>query len=268
MTRDLKDIGPSEFSAKGGRERAGRPEPVRSPAALVVAVCALALVGVVIYGAVRVLPGIGQRIGDSSYFRLEDVEVIGIVKTDRDEIGRAIGFAAGSPLLETDLAAIRERVAAIDWVKEAEVSRDLPNKLIVRITEHTPVAVAMTEQGRQFVDPDGELARIEANIGGLPTFIGMDCPDQYIGGTRLLTLIREERLVAEGHVKTVKFDSVMGYSVITGEGIEIIVGQPPFEKKLERLTRVLPDAQRRGPVRYVCLNIEDRVVVRLGSPVE
>jgi cell division septal protein FtsQ len=267
VTRDLKDIGPSEFSVKNTKERVPDGGPARRPTTLIAAVCALALLGVIIYGAVRVLPGIGKKIGDSSYFHLEDVDVIGVVRADRDEIGRAIGFAAGSPLLETDLAAIRERVAAVDWVKTVEISRDLPNRLIVVVTEHAPVALAVTDKGRRFVDPDGELAEIDADIGGLPTFTGMTAPEQYVEGARLLKLIRDGRIVADGHVKTVSYDAVMGYTVVTGEGIEIRFGSPPFDEKIGRLTRVLPDVQRRGPIRYIYLNIEDRVVVKVGAPI-
>ena len=267
MTRDLKNIGPSEFGVKKEQERVTKNGPGRSPATLIVAVCALALVGVILYGAVRVLPGIGRKIGDTSYFRLEDVDVIGVVRADRDDIGLAIGFAAGSPLLETDLAAIRDRVAAVDWVKDVEVSRDLPNKLIVRITEHAPVAVAVTDEGRRFVDPDGELAEIDTDIDGLPAFAGMTAPDQYVEGARLLTLMRDGRLITDGHVRAVRFDEVMGYTVITSEGIEIRLGQPPFDEKVARLTRVLDDAQKRGTIRYIYMNIEDRVVVKVGAPV-
>jgi cell division septal protein FtsQ len=267
VTRDLKDIGPSEFSVKNAKERAGDRPVDRKPATLIAAICALVLLGAVLYGAVRVLPGIGKKIGGSSYFRLEDVDVIGIVRTDRDEIGRAIGFSAGSPLLETDLAAIRERVAAIDWVKEVEVSRDLPNKLIVIVTEHTPVAMAVTDEGRRYVDPDGELSEIDTDIGGLPKFSGMTKPDQYVDGARLLKLISDGRLVADGNVKTVRFDAVMGYTVITDEGVEIRFGLPPFDKKIARMTQVLEDAQKRGPVRCIYLDIDDRVVVKVGAPV-
>lgn len=267
MTRDLKDIGPSEFSVRNGKEKAKKGAETRKPVTLIAALCALGLLGMLIYGTVRIVPGVGKKIGDSSYFRLEGVDVIGVVNADRNEIGRAIGFAAGSPLLETDLVAIRERVNAIDWVKEAEVKRDLPNKLVITITEHTPVAGTVTDQGRRFVDPDGELARIEANIGVLPTFSGMTTRAELAEGARLLKLVSDKRIVADGHVQTVTFDGVMGYTVITGQGIEILFGQPPFDEKVRRLAEVLCDAQKRGPIRYIYLNIEDRVVVKVGTPV-
>ena len=266
MTRDLKDIGPSEFTARNTKEQPPEGAAVRRPVTLIAALCVLVLIGTVIYGAVRFLPGIGRKIGDSTYFRLEDVDVIGVVRADRDEIGRAIGFGAGSPLLETDLAAIRERVAAVDWVKTAKVSRDLPNKLIIIITEHEPVAVTDTDEGRRFVDADGVLAEIDADIPGLPRFVGMTTEDQYMEGAELVKLIGEAAIVAEGHVKAVTFDATMGYSVISSQGIEIRLGQPPFEKKIGRLTRVLSDAQKRGSIRSIYADSEDRVVVRVGTP--
>jgi cell division septal protein FtsQ len=267
VTRDLKDIGPSEFTVKNGNPKAERGAETRKPATLIMAVLALAVLGVLIYAGVHVIPGVGKRIGDSPYLRLEGVDVIGVVRTDRDEIGRAIGFAAGSPLLETDLVAIRGRVEAIDWVKSAEVRRDLPDKLVITITEHTPVAEAVTDEGRRFVDPDGGLAEIDADIAGLPNFAGMTTGTEYAEGAKLLKLLSENRLVADGHVKTVEYDDVMGYTVTTGQGIEIRFGSPPFDEKVRRLTEVLEDAQKRGVIRYIYLDIEDRVVVKVGAPV-
>jgi len=267
VTRDLKNIGPSEFTARNTKEQPAEGGAVRRPVTLIAAACALVFVGVVIYSAVHVLPGIGKKIGDSTYFRLEDVDVIGVVRADRDEIGRAIGFGAGSPLLETDLAAIRERVSAVDWVKAVKVSRDLPNKLIIIITEHEPVAVADTDKGRRFVDADGVLAEINADIPGLPRFVGMTTSDQYTEGAGLVELVYEAAIVSEGHVEAVTFDAVMGYSVITSQGIEIRFGQPPFKEKVARLTRVLSDAQKRGSIRSIYADSEDRVVVMVVTPV-
>lgn len=267
MTRDLKDIGRSEFSAAKVNGRAEKARVARRPATLIMGICVLGLLGMMLYGAVRVLPGIGKKIGESSYFRLEGVDVIGVERADRDEIGRAIGFDAGSPLLETDLVAIRERVRSIDWVKDAEVRRDLPNKLVITVTEHEPVAIAMTDEGLRFVDPDGEPALIDADIGGLPTLIGMTTRAEYAEGTRLLEELSTKRLVADGCVQSVRFDPVMGYTVFTRGGIELRFGPPPFDEKVSRLAEVLGDAQRRGPLRYVYLNIEDRVVVKVGTPV-
>jgi cell division septal protein FtsQ len=267
MTRDLKDIGPSEFSVTKNGTKTQKNGERRRPATLILALCALAVLGLVLAGAVRILPGIGKKIGDSSYFRLEGVDVIGVERADRNEIGRAIGFAAGSPLLETDLVAIRERVEKIDWVKDALVKRDLPNKLVITIVEHTPVAATMTDDGLRFVDPDGGQARINAGIGDLPIFVGMTSKAEYAEGARLLEQLTAGGIVADGRVQTMRYDRVMGYTVITRGGVEIRFGLPPFDEKIRRLAEVLQDAEKRGPVRYVYLNIEDRVIVKIGEPV-
>jgi hypothetical protein len=59
----------------------------------------------------------------------------------------------------------------------------------------------------------------------------------------------------------------MGYTVITVQGIEIRFGPPPFDEKAARLTEVLDDAEKRGLIRYIYLDIKDRVVVKVGAPV-
>ena len=266
MTQDFKDIGPSEFSLgpEGGRPR--RAEGGRKAKSLVIALVILACVGSLLFGISRAAPLVRKAISGSPYFRLEGVDVIGVKNADPSEIADAIGFSAGTRIFETDLAAVRGRVASVDWVRDARVDRKLPNRLVVTVVEHTPVGVTVTDEGYRFVDPDGDLAEIDAEVKGYPIFIGMKTKREFADGTRLTLTLYEKKIVAAGFLGSVRYDAAMGYTVVTQKGVRLIFGQPPFEKKIERLVAVLPDAERRGPIEYIYLNIEGRIVVKNKTP--
>ncbi len=59
---------------------------------------------------------------------------------------------------QADLNGINERIEALPWVRTAVVSRVLPDRIRVRITERTPRAVTRTSAGRfRWVDEEAAL---------------------------------------------------------------------------------------------------------------
>ncbi|MDZ7813129.1 MAG: cell division protein FtsQ/DivIB [Ideonella sp.] len=77
-----------------------------------------------------------------------------------------------------DLDAARAAFEAVPWVRHAVVHRIWPNKLVVRLEEHRPVAIWKGDEGNdRLVNSHGEI--FEANIGdvdddSLPAFAGQD----------------------------------------------------------------------------------------------
>jgi cell division protein FtsQ len=69
------------------------------------------------------------------------------------DIVRAAGLYKDQPLLGMDLEALRTRIEAVGWVKEARVVRLLPNTLVVAIKERRQLAV-WQHAGHQFVIDD------------------------------------------------------------------------------------------------------------------
>lgn len=75
-----------------------------------------------------------------------------------------------------DLQAARRAFEAVPWVRHVIVQRVFPNRLVVRMEEHHPVAVWKGDEGNdRLVNSHGEV--FEANLGdveedGLPEFSG------------------------------------------------------------------------------------------------
>jgi cell division protein FtsQ len=62
-----------------------------------------------------------------------------------------------------DLAAAKAAFEAVPWVRQAVVRRVFPNRIVVRLEEHRPVALWGSEGGDQLVNSFGEV--FEANPG-------------------------------------------------------------------------------------------------------
>ena len=97
---------------------------------------------------------IGRLAADAG-FAVRRVEVHGVDRMDEQEIYRRAIAAQAQPMTRLDVAALREELVMLPWVRDARVSRQLPDTLVVDVIERTPHAVL--QQGEDFVliDPTG-----------------------------------------------------------------------------------------------------------------
>ena len=96
-----------------------------------------------------VVIGVGAFIllGVSPLLQIDRVEVHGLHRVTLMEVEKFLGGEQGDSILSTDAAHARERIEMIPGVKEAHVSRSLVGGVVtVNITEHRPIALAMTQQ--------------------------------------------------------------------------------------------------------------------------
>lgn len=141
--------------------------------------------GVIVLGAVLMTGGRGERVSASMTQGLGDVTANAGLKVDRvyiqgespeatAVINRAVQVFEGQPLVTVDLAAVRQRVEGVSWVKEAQVVRLLPNTLMVNVTEHDRLAVWQTAGRNYVIDGSGKVIE-GADAGrypGLPLVVG------------------------------------------------------------------------------------------------
>jgi cell division protein FtsQ len=136
--------------ATGGRERSFSPRALFAyvPSALKVVLAILAIVTLFV----------GYRVAASaSLFQLRSIDVTGTARTSAEEIaGLTRRAVAKTGVWRADLSAISAELERLPGVRRAVVSRVLPDRLRVRVTERVPVAVVRTAAGHFFwVDEEG-----------------------------------------------------------------------------------------------------------------
>lgn len=119
---------------------------------------ALKLVAVIL-GLITVI--VGYRVAASaSLFQVRNVDVTGTSRTSADEIGGLVRRAvARTGVWRADLPAISTELERLPGVRRAVVTRVLPDRLRVRVTERLPVAVVRTSVGH-FVWVDDEAVAL------------------------------------------------------------------------------------------------------------
>ena len=104
----------------------------------------------------------------SSWFAVSAVQVEGTTSgaLSSAEVRRAAAVPAGEPLAGVDLDAVRSRVEALAPVKAAEVTRQWPDQVVVRVEEREPVAVVRMAGTLRGMDEDGVLFRSYRRVPG------------------------------------------------------------------------------------------------------
>ncbi|MFC7548459.1 cell division protein FtsQ/DivIB [Plantactinospora sp. GCM10030261] len=106
-------------------------------------------------GVVAVLAVAGWIVVGTGAFGVREVRVAGADLLSDVEVRTAAAVPAGVPLARVDLAAVRERVAALPQVDRVTVGREWPHTLRVEIVERTPLLAVPREDGFAVLDAEG-----------------------------------------------------------------------------------------------------------------
>lgn len=121
-------------------------------------------------------------------FEVRRVKVTGVERMNELKVyERALG-ERDRPMPAVDLEALRSDLLALSWVKDARVSRQLPDTLVIDVVERTPHA-ALRKPGRYvLIDGTGhELEPIaEKDAKGMLVVTGPGAARQVAGLARLL----------------------------------------------------------------------------------
>jgi cell division protein FtsQ len=119
-------------------------------------------------------------------FGLTAVRVEGTRAVTPAAVLEASRVRIGEPYLGLDLAAVRDRVAALPRVAAVRVTRDYPSSLRIAVTERPPVASVSTGSVFWLVAADGTVLDAAASRpADLPYVARVPLPEGVRAGTRL-----------------------------------------------------------------------------------
>jgi cell division protein FtsQ len=215
----------------------------------------------------------------SPRFAVTDIEVVGGERRPPDAVSAESGIRVGSNVFALDLDAARARILADPWIAEATLARRLPGAILVQITERKPAALVavgdtllVTSQGEPFksIEP-GDPTDLPLVTGLRPD----DLTEDHDGATR--TIRRAIDLAAEyvgsalsrrSPLEEVHVSPDGAFTLVVGRsGTELVLGCPPFRRKLDQAARVVAELDKRGAKADAIMLDNDgrpeRVVVRM-----
>jgi cell division protein FtsQ len=170
---------PARGKAQRGRGPApapALPDAVRRLSWWIFAAMMIALAGALIW-ALRLPQMVGGTLGESvgeMGFAVKRVEIKGAEHIRQLDVYNIAFDQPSTAMPLVDLEATRQRLLRFGWVRDARVSRRLPDTLVVDIVERRPAAIWQHNQRLALIDIDGvvlESVRLDA-MPDLPLIIG------------------------------------------------------------------------------------------------
>lgn len=156
-----------------------------------------AIVGIVAGIAIAIaifagLPGMAKQqaaeIAARAGFEVDKVEVRGVERMDELPVYNIALGQVDRSMLSLDLPKVRQEMLKLGWVKDARISRRLPDTLVVDIVERDPVAVWQHGGQLHLIDVNGVvLQSVSASaMPDLPLVVGPNANRQTAGLNTLM----------------------------------------------------------------------------------
>jgi cell division protein FtsQ len=218
------------------------------------------------------------------YFKAESLTVTGANRLTDEQVLLQSQITEGINILSVNLSRVRKRLLAHSWIEEAEVSRELPTGISIRIKEQQPLAIL--DLGRKFIiNTHGEVFK-EMDASDhcrLPVIGGLEFSDINVRGesrsvpfNAVMTILalgkKPESVLPCRLIKRIRVDREMGLTIYAFDHIKAIkIGYDDYPNKYEMLKNVLFYLKKNGNFSHlesIDLNNLNRIVVnpaRIGS---
>jgi cell division protein FtsQ len=211
------------------------------------------------------------------YFKAEKLVVTGTEWLSEKQVLEQAQIKKGINIISVNLSMTRKRLLAHSWITEADVSRDLPTGIHIRIKEHQPLAVL--DLGRKFlINTSGEIFKeMEASDPyQLPIISGLEFSDintrdkprsiPFNAVMNVLELGQKCKSVLPYKlIKKVQVDREMGLTIYAFDRIkEIKIGYNDYADKYGMLKNILAhlkEIQGLSHLESIDLNNLNRIVV-------
>jgi cell division protein FtsQ len=266
----LGDLGQPATAVTGQRVRHGRRRRPRPPVRWRKVAGALALV----VGTAVVVVLAGHWMLTTPRFAVVAVEVRGASRVPAPRILEVAGIVHGTNLWRIDPDLVRSRLEALPEIRRADVVRELPNRVSIRVEERRPFTLVHAAR-LHWLDEDGRLLGEESHAVAteVPVISGLSEDElatmRTAPGPRAraaIALIRAllrtgSALAAE--ISEIDMSRAEGPVLYTVDGVEVRLGSEEWEERLARLEGVLSQMGSQD-VHAVDLRFRDQVVLKKG----
>ncbi|MDE2337092.1 MAG: cell division protein FtsQ/DivIB [Alphaproteobacteria bacterium] len=192
-------------------------------------------------------------------FVVRDIVVTGRHNTPNATLLSSLGVHAGMPVFGVDIAAAEQSLLGVSWIKDATVSRRLPDTIVVALQERTPIALWQHGETISLINKDGVVLETHdlEKWQGLPLVVGEGAENNV---AELLTTLHavpsiESQLVAAVRVGDRRWDLRLknGITVnLPGQDMELALSRlAEMQQKKNILGRSIAGIDMRQPQRVM-----------------
>lgn len=196
---------------------------------------------------------------------VQEVYVSGRRQVSLKVLAATVGVKRGDNILTFDPAKTREKLLRLGWIKEATVTRRLPNEISITLVERRPLALWQKDKRLALIGHDGEVI----TRGGLAAFARL--PIVVGKGARrhagqLLTMLAGQPSLYP-HIDAAVRIGERRWNLRMKNGVTINL---PAEKAASAWAKLADIEARHGvfkrQISAIDLRLPDRLVVRMTAP--
>lgn len=199
----------------------------------------------------------------SPYFPIKQVKIEGELEhTDTEKLQQIAQQYIRGNIFQADLNGAQAAFAAEPWIADAKIVRQLPDAVVITLTERVPIARWSEER---LVDSEGVIftAQLDEN---LPQFEGE--PGAVKNMTRHLAQFQNELSGQQLAVKQLIYTPRSAWEVVLDNDITVRLGREEENRRLARFVEIWPDLLRdqEAQLDYVDMRYRDGFAVRKRPP--
>jgi cell division protein FtsQ len=215
----------------------------------------------------------------SPRFALTEIDVVGNQRRTHDALVAESGLTLGANIFTLDLDSARAKLASDPWIAEVTLARRLPGTILVQVTEREAAALVAlgdvylcTPQGEPFktMEP-GDPIDLPIVTGIRPDSLA----DDHEGAVRTIRRATDlafeyehSPLAKRAPLEEVHVAADGTFAMVVGsDATRLVLGGPPFRRKLDQAARVIAELERRSARADTIMLDNDtrpeRVVVRV-----
>jgi cell division protein FtsQ len=227
-----------------------------------------ALQVVAVVAALSLLGGVafttGEYLRTSSRFEVKKVLVLGGKRVTETQVLTQADVPDKANVFSVDLAAIRERVERMQWVRHAIVQRVFPDTITIKILEREPVGLARIRGKVYQFDTDAAVLDYDASTGvNYPILDGLQ-PKDLSGNLRRVDLYSRvlKELQSPNELSEILINDADEVSVVLSEEPLLIkLGGSDFHSRWIRYLQWKPQIQQHPETAEVDLRFKDQVIL-------
>jgi cell division protein FtsQ len=223
--------------------------------------------------------GARKHVMSSTRFVVKEIDVTGTHRRTNDDVVKTAGLELNKNVFLTDLDDARAKLVADPWISDATLARRLPGTILVQVTERE--AGALVALGETYLaTPSGNVFK-KLELGDpvdLPIVTGLTLDyvtDDREGAARTIRRAIDlandyDRgpLAGRAALQEVHVAADGAMTLVVGKpSVSLMLGEPPYRKKIEQAARVVAELDKRGAkADAIMLDNEarpERVVVRM-----
>jgi cell division protein FtsQ len=205
-----------------------------------------------------------------------NLEIHGAVYASRARIQSVFAQDFGASVFHIPLAERRRRLLAIDWINSASLSRVWPGRIVVNVTERTPVAFAKlpiagsTRYRFSLIDIDGVLLSLPPRVRfHLPVLSGVteeQTESDRSARARAMQHLLDDLGPQAKDISEINASSTLDMRLIgeiDGHGVELLIGDHHYRSRYMHFLNHYEEIRRHSEQATVFdLRMDDRILAK------